>query len=126
MLSTTGTKNGWMHPDFATATWDNDRNTATPEVAWPEVQRRYANSVRRIDDGVGDLLPLLKDLRLDGNTVVVFTSDNGPSAESYLKELCEPTFFAATGCLIASSGTRWRAGCACPRWCAGRAAYPQG
>jgi arylsulfatase A-like enzyme len=98
MLNTaTGTKDGWMHPDFAKATWDKDRNPATPEVAWPDVQRRYANNVRRIDDGVGDLLQLLKDLKLDANTLVVFTSDNGPSAESYLKEPYAPTFFRGYG-----------------------------
>ena len=29
----------------------------------------------------GDLLQLLWDLRIDENTLVVFTSDNGPSIE---------------------------------------------
>ena len=93
----TGTMDGWMHSDYTNATWDNDRNPATMEVAWPDVQKRYANDVRRIDDCVGDLLQLLRDLKIDDNTLVVFTSDNGPSIESYLKENYQPTFFRGFG-----------------------------
>ena len=98
MISTaTGTMDGWMDPEIDRQTWDHDRNPSTPEVPWPDVQKRYAASVRRIDDAVGDLLHLLKDLNLDKNTLVVFTSDNGPSKESYLKEAYDPIFFAGYG-----------------------------
>lgn len=99
MLNTsTGTMDGYMFPDYANATWDDDRNPATLEVPWPDVQKRYANDVRRIDFAVGDVLQLLKDLKIDENTLVVFTSDNGPSIESYLpKEPYAPTFFRGFG-----------------------------
>jgi len=99
MLNTaTGTVDGYMFPDYAQATWDNDHDPATPEVPWPDVQKRYANDVRRIDFAVGDVLQLLKDLKIDDNTLVVFTSDNGPSIESYLpKEPYAPTFFRGFG-----------------------------
>ncbi len=92
-----GTMDGWMHPDYANSTWDNDHDPSTPAMPWPDVQKRYANDVRRIDDCVGDLLQLLKDLQIDDNTFVVFTSDNGPSIESYLKEAYRPTFFRGFG-----------------------------
>ncbi|HRE80130.1 MAG TPA: sulfatase-like hydrolase/transferase [Opitutaceae bacterium] len=92
-----GQRDGWMDPEIARQTWDHDRNPSTPEVSWPDVQKRYAASVQRIDDAVGDLLQLLKDLKLDENTVVIFTSDNGPSKESYLKEAYDPTFFSGYG-----------------------------
>jgi arylsulfatase A-like enzyme len=93
-----GERDSWFDPAVATATWDHDRNPATPEVPWPEVQKRYATDVRRIDAAVGDLLRLLKDLKIDDNTLVVFTSDNGPSRESYLKnQPYEPEFFAGFG-----------------------------
>lgn len=92
-----GEHDGWMHPDYAGATWDHDGDTATPEQPWPDVQRRYANLVRRIDDCTGDLLQLLDDLGIAGNTLVVFTSDNGPSKESYIKENYAPTFFQGYG-----------------------------
>jgi arylsulfatase A-like enzyme len=92
-----GRKDGWMHPDYAGATWDHDGDPATAEQPWPEVQKRHANSVRRIDDSVGDLLQLLADLQLADNTLVVFTSDNGPSQESYLPEAYTPDFFQGFG-----------------------------
>ena len=47
---------------------------------------------------MGDILQLLKDLKIDENTMVVFTSDNGPSKESYLaNEPIDPTFFKSYG-----------------------------
>lgn len=93
-----GKVDGWMDPTVADATWDHDRNPATPEVPWPDVQKRYATDVRRVDAAVGDLIQLLKDLKIDENTLVVFTSDNGPSRESYLKdEPYEPDFFNGFG-----------------------------
>lgn len=98
MINTaSGTRDGWMDPEIDRQTWDHDRNSSTPEVGWPEVQKRYVASVRRIDDAVGDLLQLLKDLKLDENTLVIFTSDNGPSKESYLKEAYDPNFFSGYG-----------------------------
>jgi arylsulfatase A-like enzyme len=42
-------------------------------------------------------MQLLKDLRIDDNTMIVFTSDNGPSRESYLPEDYEPHFFNGFG-----------------------------
>ncbi len=85
MINTaSGEVDSWIHPDYRNATYDDDKNSATPEVSWPDVDKRYATSVRRIDDAVGDIEKLLKDLKIDRDTLVVFTSDNGPSIESYL------------------------------------------
>ncbi len=79
-----GTPDSWIHPDYAHATYDNDHNPATPPVPWPDVDKRYATAVRRIDSAVGDLRKLLDDLHIASNTLIVFTSDNGPSIESYI------------------------------------------
>jgi len=85
MINTASGKiDSWMYPEYRDATWDNDHNPATPEVPWPDVYKRYATDVRRIDDAVGDLKQLLQDLKIDNDTLVIFTSDNGPSIESYL------------------------------------------
>ena len=85
MISTaSGQVDSWVHPDYRNATYDDDHNPATPEVPWPNVYKRYATAVRRLDDAVGDLQQLLRDLSIDGDTLVVFSSDNGPSIESYL------------------------------------------
>lgn len=98
MINTaSGTIDSWIHPDYVNATYDHDRNPATPELAWPNVYKRYATSVRRIDDQVGDLLHLLKDLKIQQNTLIVFSSDNGPSIESYLKEEYKANFFNSFG-----------------------------
>ncbi|HEY0669640.1 MAG TPA: sulfatase-like hydrolase/transferase [Sphingobacteriaceae bacterium] len=101
MINTaTGKVDSWIHPDYANAVYDDDNNPSTPEKPWPEVYKRYATSVRRIDSGVGDIVALLKDLNIDSNTMIVFTSDNGPSLESYLpKTYAEnlPDFFNSFG-----------------------------
>jgi len=112
MLNTaTGLLDGYMFPDYAKGTWDDDHNSATPEASWPDVQKRYANCVRRIDFGVGDILQLLTDLKMDHNTLVVFTSDNGPSIESYLEnEPYAPTFFRGYGPFDGIKRDTWEGG----------------
>ncbi len=94
MINTaSGIVDSWIHPDYINATYDHDKNPSTREVEWPNVYKRYATSTRRLDSAVGDIIRLLKDLKIDDNTMIVFTTDNGPSRESYLKEDFEPDFF---------------------------------
>jgi len=95
--SADGKPDSWMHPDYAAATYDADGNPATPEAPWPDVNRRYAASIRRIDDAVADLRQLLADLKIGRDTLIVFSSDNGPSEESYLPEKITPEFFRSFG-----------------------------
>lgn len=91
MINTaTGTPDSWIHPDYRNARWKNNQ-------PWPDIYQRYATMVRRIDDCVGDIIHLLKDLNIDDNTMIVFTSDNGPSKESYMKEQYAPNFFDSYG-----------------------------
>lgn len=98
MINTaTGTPDSYYHPDYGSATWDDDKNAATPDVPWPDVYKRYATDVRRIDECLGDLMGKLKTLGIDDNTLVVFTTDNGPSDESYLPERYQPDFFNSFG-----------------------------
>ncbi len=109
-----GTINSWLHPDFADATYDHDANAATPEVPWPDVYRRYATSVRRIDDAVADLAKLLQDLGIAENTLIVFSSDNGPSLESYLTEPFSPEFFVGFGPFDGVKRDLWEGGIRTP------------
>jgi arylsulfatase A-like enzyme len=44
----------------------------------PEGNTTYAGMVSRLDRDVGQVMALLKELGLDENTLVIFTSDNGP------------------------------------------------
>jgi len=87
MINTaSGEVDSYIHPEFANATYDHDKDPTTVEQPWPTTYQRYATVNRRIDDQVGDLIQLLNDLSIAENTLVVFTSDNGPSQESYLPE----------------------------------------
>jgi arylsulfatase A-like enzyme len=118
MINTaSGKVDSWIHPDYANATYDDDKNPSTSEVAWPGVYKRYATSVRRIDSEVGDLIQLLKNLRIDENTIVVFTSDNGPSLESYLPKTYTPNhpdFFNSFGPFDGIKRDCWEGGVRVP------------
>ena len=120
MINTaSGEVDSWTHPDYASATYEDDQNPGTPEKRWPDVYRRYATCIRRIDDCVGDLMQLLKDLHLDDNTLVVFTSDNGPSIESYLPVSITPEFFSSYGPFDGIKRDCWEGGLRVPaivRW----------
>ncbi len=48
---------------------------------WPTVEKGQAAMITRMDADVGRLIALLKELKIDQNTLVVFTSDNGPHSE---------------------------------------------
>ena len=48
---------------------------------WPQQQKNHAAMITRLDRDVGTLLKRLKELELDENTIVFFTSDNGPHRE---------------------------------------------
>lgn len=101
MINTaSGEVDSWTHTDYANATWDDDQDPTTAEVPWPNTYKRFATVIRRIDDAVGDVRKLLRDLNIEDNTLVVFTSDNGPSRESYLPDefaVFTPEFFRSYG-----------------------------
>jgi len=48
---------------------------------WPDVEKGFASVMRFVDDQVGAVFAKLKALGLDENTVVFFSSDNGPHEE---------------------------------------------
>ena len=122
MINTaTGTPDSYYYPLFANATYTgpaygNPKN-AIPDDAvvrerpWPDVCKRYATVVQRLDAEIGDVQQLLKDLGIDKNTLVIFTSDNGPSPESYLKQgENHPDFFASFGPYDGIKRDCWEAG----------------
>lgn len=118
MINTaSGTIDSYQYPEYANATYDDDNNPATPEVAWPETFKRYATATRRIDDSVGDIMQLLNDLKIADNTLVIFTSDNGPSIESYLPASFkpnQPTFFGSYGPFDGIKRDCWEGGLRMP------------
>ncbi len=60
---------------------------------WPEVQKATAAMISRLDRDVGRLMETLLRLKIDRNTVVFFTSDNGPHREGGN----DPNFFDSNG-----------------------------
>ncbi len=115
MINTaTGTVDGYVHPDYASATYDHDGDPGTDEIAWPDIAKRWAGGVRRIDDAVGDLMVLLDDLNIATNTLVVFTSDNGVTKESYLAASFEPGFFDSFGPFDGIKRDTWEGGIRMP------------
>lgn len=45
---------------------------------WPKAQKGYAAMITRLDGYIGRIMQKLKDEGIDDNTIVFFTSDNGP------------------------------------------------
>lgn len=48
---------------------------------WPEPQKGHAAMITRMDRDIGRLFAKLAELNIDGDTLVIFTSDNGPHRE---------------------------------------------
>ena len=82
---------------------------------WPQVEKNYAAMVTRIDRDIGRIIKRLKDLSIDENTIVFFTSDNGPSMEASHK----PSFFKSAGPLRGAKRSMYEGGIRIPmiaRW----------
>ena len=83
----------------------SDYNSQTPESQivpsdepysnkdWPQVEKNYAAMVTMIDTDVGRVLEKIKQLGLDSNTIIFFTSDNGPCGT----KIHDPEFFESNG-----------------------------
>ena len=94
MINTaSGTVDSYIPPDYAS-------------TSWPDLYKRYATGVRRIDEAVGDIMQLLQDLNMDTNTIVVFTSDNGPTTDKGLAA----NFFDTFGPLDGVKRDTWEGG----------------
>jgi arylsulfatase A-like enzyme len=61
--------------------------------SWPFPEKNKAAMITRMDRDIGRLLRVLQELAIDKDTVLFFTSDNGPHMESGVK----PQFFGSSG-----------------------------
>lgn len=59
----------------------------------PEPRTTYAAMVSLLDKQVGEVISKLKELGLDENTIIIFSSDNGPHMEGG----ADPDFFKSNG-----------------------------
>ncbi|MCH5284667.1 MAG: sulfatase-like hydrolase/transferase [Akkermansiaceae bacterium] len=84
--------------------------------------RRHATMITRIDDAVGDIMQLCRDLRIDKNTFLVFLSDNGPHDEpgavprvaDHPAPRQDPSFFRSYGPLDGIKRDAWEGGLRVP------------
>jgi arylsulfatase A-like enzyme len=60
---------------------------------WPTPEKGFARQVQYLDRDVGRILDKLKELKIDGNTVVFFSSDNGPGKIEAGSTSAEPWAF---------------------------------
>lgn len=74
------TRNTWIFPAYA-------------KTDWNQHMKRYATMAHRMDRGIGDIMQLLRDLKIANNTLVIFTSDNGPANEGG----ADPRYFSSWG-----------------------------
>jgi arylsulfatase A-like enzyme len=82
---------------------------------WPDPQKGHAAMITRMDGDIGRLLALLKRLRLDEKTLVLFSSDNGPHKEGG----ADPDFFDSNGALRGTKRDLYEGGIRVPllaRW----------
>ena len=61
--------------------------------SWSQIEKNFAAMVTHLDSDVGKVLDALKRLDLDRNTIVIFTSDNGPHGAGGHS----PKFFQSAG-----------------------------
>jgi arylsulfatase A-like enzyme len=50
---------------------------------WTHLEKLYAAAITRLDSDVGRIVGLLKELNLDSQTIIIFTSDNGEENSYY-------------------------------------------
>ncbi len=60
---------------------------------WPQPEKNFAAMITRMDADVGKILAALRETGQDANTLVLFTSDNGPHREGGHN----PDFFRSAG-----------------------------
>ncbi len=82
---------GYEQKFFVDKTWGGQEASRYNAVVHTHAQ--FAAMISRLDVYVGEVLQKLKDKGLDENTIVIFTSDNGPHEEGG----ADPTFFGRDG-----------------------------
>ncbi len=98
-----GVADSYIHPDYANTNWN-------------DAEKRHATMIRRLDNAIADIIQLLQDLNIDKNTMLVFTSDNGPHHEAGAggKYRQDPQFFQSYANMNGTKRDLWEAGIRVP------------
>ncbi len=76
---------------FRDKTWGGDENSRYNEAIHTHAE--FAGMITRLDAYVGEIMEKLKEKGLDENTILIFSSDNGPHEEGG----ADPEFFGRDG-----------------------------
>jgi arylsulfatase A len=80
---------------------------------WSDTKKAIAAMITRLDGDVGKILGIIKNLGIERNTLMIFTSDNGSAGGALTKE------FTGSGPLRGSKGSMYEGGLRVPfiaRW----------
>jgi len=95
-----GAEHGMEVPDFGDYA---DQN-------WPAAEKGKAAMISRLDRDIGAIIDKLKELGIHENTLVIFTSDNGPHKEGGI----DPDFFVSSGQLTGTKRDLYEGGIRVP------------
>lgn len=123
-------KDGYEASNTAASGWSGVNGSFGPDTyiypgheAFGKTESRHATMIRRVDDVMKDMIQLLRDLGIDDNTMIVFTSDNGPHNESgsgnYNNGAQNPRYFMSYGMMDGIKRDCWEGGMRVPtivRW----------
>ena len=123
-------KDGYEACNTAASGWTGVKGDFGPDTyiypeheAFGKTESRHATMIRRVDDVLKDMIQLLKELNIDNNTMIVFTSDNGPHNEpgsgNYGNGAQNPQYFMSYGMMDGIKRDCWEGGMRVPavvRW----------
>jgi len=73
-------------PSYTNTSINNIANVDNPanrhpstSSSWILAVQQWISMIRRMDDSIADILKTVRDLGIENNTLIVFTSDNGPA-----------------------------------------------
>ena len=64
---------------------------------WPEIEKNFAAMITYMDTDIGEMVDLLEDLGIAEQTLVLFTSDNGPHESETDGDIHDAEFFGSAG-----------------------------
>ena len=87
---------GKFNPEMAYKAKDNSKGLKKGEYSsQPHCHAAFAAMITLLDDQVGEIVSKIKALGLENNTIIIFTSDNGPHKEGG----ADPDYFNSNGSL---------------------------
>ncbi len=107
----------WYKDKIPEESYDNQKHKHFGYVEHPTPRAGYAAMITHMDRDIGKIMGLVKELGLDDDTLVIFTSDNGPTFDRLAGTDSE--FFKSSGPFRGRKGSVYEGGIRIPlvaRW----------